>query len=231
MKKIIIITISFLSILSFLSNLNGVNVLAVTSTPSATATASAKTASTSGSKVQDLLNRVSDKVTKLTDKMRRTYHGPVKSSSDETYVVTTSEGEKKITTNNATDFFRIKAGKRSTIDFDGIKAGDDIVSIGTIDSQTTDMTAKQVIAKIHRSNFVGTISAVDKSIVTITLPDKTTVKVDLSNALTYEKIVNGKIHTAKLSDFVTESTIFVIAYSPDAKTGIYSSLKALTFSK
>lgn len=192
-----------------------------------TSTPSAKSATTSGDKVQDLLNRVSDKVTQITEKMRRTYHGSVKTVSTSTITIETSGGNRNIVTNDATDFFRFRAGNKTTIDLKGIKADDDIVAIGTIDPQTTDMTAKQIIAKIHRANFAGTITSMDKSVATITLTDNTQVKVGLDSALTYKKVLDGKIVPAKLADFTINNTIFVIAHSPDLKTEVYSSLKAL----
>lgn len=227
-KKIII----FLFLINLINSINLISfAFASTSTQSPTSTSSAKPASSSASKVQDLLNRVADKVTAITEKMQRTYHGTVKSNSRSTLVVTTPDGDKNIVTNDATDFFRIRAGSQTSIDLKGIKVGDDIAAIGTIDPQTTDMTAKQVIAKIHRYNYSGTITSVDKGIATITLPDNSAVKVDLTSALALKKIVAGKIVTAKLADFTVNSTIFIIAYSPDPKTGIYSSLKALVWTK
>lgn len=225
MKKVII-TLSILTILTVSIHSYRFVAFAATSTPSAVSTPSAKPES----KVQDLLDRVSDKVTKLTEKMQRTYHGPIKSISTTTITLTTSEGSKNVITNDATDFFRIKAGKQSTTDLKGLKSGDDISVIGTIDPQTTDMTAKQIVAKIHRSNFSGTIQNVEDTIATITLPDNSTVKVDLDGTK-LEKVSSGKIIPAKLSDFVENSTIFAIAFSPDSKTGVYSSLKALALNK
>ncbi|KKU91854.1 MAG: hypothetical protein UY21_C0009G0045 [Microgenomates group bacterium GW2011_GWA1_48_10] len=195
------------------------------------ATPSAQTSTTSGSKAQELLNRVSDKINQIADKTRRTYHGPVKSTTASAHIISTPEGDKKIITNDATSFYRFKAGRRTEIEFKNIKTGDDVSAIGTIDPQNGDMTAKQVTAKIHRYNYVGTPDSVNKGIATITLPDNSQIKVDLSDALTLKKIIDGKISPAKLANFKTGNTIFVIAHSPDAKTGMYSSLKALILTK
>lgn len=221
MKKIALI--SLISLISLIAS----PVLAAPATPSAqTASPSAKDAPPAN-KAQELLNRVADRVTALTDKMRRSYQGNVKSVGKNSYSLTSDEGNKVVVTNDATSFYRIRAGSRTEIEFKDIKANDYVVAVGTIDPSSSEMTAKQVIAKIHRFNYVGTIDEVGKGIVTMTLLDNSQVKVDLSDALAYKKIVAGKIQAAKLADFKQGSTMFVIAFSADPKTGVYSSLKAL----
>lgn len=206
------------------------DVLAASATPSSqNSTQSAKTPPQS--KAQEILNRVADKVTEISNKMRRTYHGTVKSVSATSLTVSTKEGNRTISTNNATSFYRFRAGTRSEIELANIKAGDDISAMGTIDPQSEDMTAKQIIAKIHRYNYVGLIDSLEKGVATVTLNDNSQVKIDLTDALVLKKVIEGKIATAKLTDFNESSTIFVIAHSPDSKTGVYSSLKALVLAK
>lgn len=198
----------------------------------ATATPSSQTASTSAqNKAQELLKRVADKVSAITTQNRVSYWGKIKQVGTAAYTITTQDGDKVITTNDATSFYRIKAGTRSDVEFKDLKVGDDIAAIGTVDPSNGTMTAIDVIAKIQRYVYVGQITDVTKGIATITLADNSQVKVDLTDAISYRKIVAGKIISAKLAEFQKDATIFVLAYSPDPKTGIYSSLKALMLNR
>ncbi len=193
---------------------------AVDSTVSSAATPSAAKVTPVEKKAQDLLDRVATKVAQIADSDKRTYHGVIKSVGTETYTITTSEGDRQIATNDATEFFRIKASKKSETDFAGIKKGEDIVVIGTIDPATKTMTAKQIITKIKRTVFAGPITAVEKNIITIN-----GTKIDLSDASYEQMDADGKITVAKVSDFQTGKTAFVLAHSPEDE--VYSSLKAL----
>lgn len=180
-------------------------VFAVDSTPSA---------ATPSAKAQDLLDRVATKVAQIANQQKRTYHGVVKSTGTNSYSLTTDEGDRTIVTNDATNFYRTKAGKRSPSDFKGIKIGEDIAAIGTIDPNNKSMTAKQVIQKIKRTIFVGKVETVDKSVVTVT-----GTKIDLADSnYDSKEIAVGKL-------------IFILAHTKDPKTGIYSSLKVLIINK
>ncbi|MBI4099964.1 hypothetical protein HY440_03055 [Candidatus Microgenomates bacterium] len=183
--------------------------------------------STPSAKAQDLLDRVATKVAQLSAQLQKAYAGQIKSLGDTTIVITTESAERAIHTSDATSFFRVRANNRSEVNFAALKIGDDIAAIGTIDPATSDLTARQIIAKIARTNLTGTIKAIDKTIVT--LPDDT--KVDLDGASLKLLTANRKIITAKLADFKVGATIFVIAHSPDQNSGIYASLKALTIAQ
>lgn len=222
MKKILILLVLFLT-------LSPVTVFAATTDP---ATPSSQTSTTSGTteKAKDLLDRVATKVAELVKKERRTYTGSIKSKAAKTsFVITTSDGDVTVTTNEATDFYRVRSGSQSDASFATLKVADDIAAIGTIDSQTKEITARQVIAKIKRTNITGRIEVVDKNILTIKGQVGASVRVDLTDAVTLEKAgPDGKIIKAKIADFVEKQSVFVIGYSPDPKTGTYSVLKALT---
>lgn len=186
-------------------------VLAAEATPSATPIEK---------KAQDLLDRVATKVAQLATTSKRTYHGKIKTVGKTSYVITTSEGDRTIETNDATEFYRIRASKRNDTDFAGIKKDEDIVAIGAIDPATKTMTANQVVTKIKRTVVAGPIESLDKNVATV----KGT-KVDLSDA-SYQKIgSDGKITTATLGDFKSGSIVFLLAHSPE--DGVFSSLKAL----
>lgn len=196
-------------------------------TPSAAASPSGKV----DSRAQDILNRVTTKVEELANKQRKTYFGTVKSVGTKSYVVTTLDGDKTISTNDAASFFRIRAGNRTEVKFENIKVGDDLAAVGTIDPSTGEMTARQIIVKIARQNISGMVSAVDKGVVTVNQPDQTPIKIDLDSAITLKKMDNtGKVTTAKGADFTVNSPIFVIGYASD-KPDVLSVLKALVLTK
>lgn len=210
-------------------------VLAATATPSSAATASAKTTTATPAADLDPISKdLVDRVIKSVEQngsLRRTYSGPIKSVGTNSYVVTTSDGDHTISTGDVTSFYRVKAGKTTETNFAGIKKGEDIVAIGTIDPANGEMTAKEVISKIARQNIVGKITAVDEGMATISVGDKT-VTVDLNDATTLKKVdATGKIVTAKLADFKADTTIFVMAYVSDPDSNDLSSLKALLLTK
>lgn len=183
-------------------------------------------------KAQDLLDRVATKVATLTSKLRRVYTGKVKSAGTTSYVVTTSDGDRTVTTNDVTNFFRIRAGNRSEINFSAIKVGDDVAAMGTVDPQTGEMTAKQIIAKIKRFNIVGKITVIDKLTYTITELSNKTTKVDLSDAITLKMITTkNQIVPATVENFKEGDQAFVIAYSSDSTSDILSALKAIDLAK
>jgi len=215
---------SFLTILALCFTVSLAPVYAIVSTPSAAPAAT----SAASKKAQDLLDRVATKVAELTANLRRTYSGSVGSLGKTSLTITTPEGEKSISTNEATTYYRLKAGSRSETAFTGIKAGDDLVAIGTIDPQNGEMTAKQIILKIKRSNFVGTITAVNNGIVTLKELGGPQTQIDLNDATSLKKTtLAGKVSAATISNFALNSQIFVIAYADSQKPTDFLALKAL----
>jgi hypothetical protein len=180
-------------------------------------------------RAQEILLQVTDKVTQITNTLRRTYGGKIKSVGTASVVITTNEGDKTVVTNDATSFYKIRAGNRGEIGFNNLKAADDLVAIGTIDPANFEMTAKQIIVKVRRYNLVGTITAVSKNIATVKEFAGPESQVDLADAVALKKISGGKIVPAKVADFVANSTIFAIAYLPDPTSGTLSALKALLY--
>ena len=209
MKKIILIIIVFFV---FSSSIFAVE----TSTPSA--------------KQQDLMDRLTTKVAELSNQLRRTYWGKVKSTGTSSISLSTPEGDRTITTNDVTTYFRIRSGNRTEINFSGLKTGDDIVGTGTVDPQNNEMTARQIIAKIQRYNLAGTITEINKSIIAVQDFSGKIFQIDFSDAIALKKTdVAGKISVAKFSDFQKGSLVFVMGYFIDATTQEYSVLKALVY--
>lgn len=176
---------------------------------------------------QELLDKVATKVAELTAKQRNIYVGTIKTAGTVSYTVTTGDGDKTVTTTEGTNFYRIRAGNRTDATFKSIKASDDIGAVGTIDPQTGEMTAKQVIAKIQRQNIVGVIESLGKD----GAASISGTRIDLTSAGTLKKVDKaGKISTAKVADFAAGNVAFVIAYASD-NSGVLSSLKAMVLSK
>ncbi len=224
MKRLLFIIFNFLVIsylLFFVSSYS--RAVAITATPSATPPSDNK-------KAQDLLDRVATKVAELAAKMKRSYRGTVKSVGTSSFILTTPDGQRTVAVNDATVYYRIRAGNRTEIALKNLKAGEDVVATGTIDPTTSEMTARQVIAKIERLNIVGVVTAVNKTVYTLKQNGGTETTVDLADALTLKKLdISGKFLTAKLADFKEGSVVFVIAYSSDTKSQTLSSLKALVY--
>ena len=208
MKKIFLILLILISQFSILKS----SVVAVDATPS----------SQVEKKAQDLLDRVATKVAQIANDNKKTFHGKVKSIGTESFTVSSGSTDKIINVNDATDFYRIKAGKRSDSDFKSLADSDDVVAVGTIDPSSGSMTAKQVIDKINRENVFGEITDVNKKIVTIDGK-----KIDLVGADIYKTSPDGKIIDAKYADFDKGTYAIFVAVSPDPKTGVFSSLRAL----
>lgn len=209
MKNLIFTCLTVLTLFIFVPR-----VLAVPATPSA------------DQKTQELLDRVATKVAELADQTRRTYHGTIKSLGTSSLIVSTDDGDKTVAVNSATSFFRIRAGSRSETDLKGLKVGDYITAVGTIDPSSGDMTTKQIIAKIHRTNLTGTIQSITKGVATINSTD-----IDLTDASLKTLTRDNKIVAAKLSDFTSGNQIFAIAFSSDPKSATLSALKSLTLTK
>ncbi len=215
MKKIFLFFITFIAFINFIPLL-GAPVLAVTATPSGTA-------APVNSRAQEILNRVTNKVTQLSEQLKKTYVGKIKSVGTSSVVITTGDGDRTVSTNEVTSLYRVRSGSRSEINFAALKSGDDLAAFGTIDPGNLEMTAKQIIAKVRRYNLAGVITANEKNVVTIKEFSGPETKVDLEGAVSLKKNLGTVFSPAKLADFKAGSTVFVIGYSD----GISSSLFAL----
>ncbi|MCL4389808.1 MAG: hypothetical protein M1484_03565 [Patescibacteria group bacterium] len=199
MKKLIKVII-FITVIAFITR----PALAVDATPSGNS---------------DILDQLASKAAQLTQGFRRVYTGEIKSVGTTSYTVTTNSGDKLVTTNDATSFFRYRANKHTEINFSALKNGDDLAAIGTIDPQTGEMTAKQIIAKVHRYNIVGLVQSRTDMVFTIKETSGKISKVDLSGLTTNPaSIKNG--------DFIG-----VIAYVSDPNSDTLTSLRVVDFTK
>lgn len=184
------------------------------------------------SAAQDLQDQMATKVADLARKLRRVYTGKIKSTGTTSYVVTTSDGDRTVVTNDVTSFYRIRAGNKTEVSFGSLKIGDDVAVIGTIDPNTFEMTAKQIIAKVRRYNVVGTISEITKTAYSIQEIGGPKTPVDFEDAVSLKSLGSpGQITAAKINAFQPGDLIFAIAYFSDPKSDTLFVLKALRFEK
>lgn len=178
------------------------------------------------SAAQDILNRVTDKVTEIADALKKVYVGQIKSVGTTSIIITSGNGDLTISTNEATSFYRFRSGAQTEINFAGLKKGDDVSATGTIDPSNLEMTARQIIAKVHRYNIVGTIQANTNNVITVKAFDGPTSQIDLSDTPTLKKNLGTIFSPAKLSDFKVGAIVFVIAYTDPTSTAL-PALKAV----
>lgn len=176
-------------------------------------------------RAQEILDRVINTVSTQADQLRRTYVGKIKTLGTSSIVLSTSEGDRTVVTNDVTTYFRYRSGTRSEISFSKLTPGAELVAMGTIDPSNLEMNARQIIAKVHRYNLVGTIQHSRDNIFSIKEFNGPTTDVDFSGALSLKKNLGTLFIPAKISDFKVNSMVFVIGYS-DQVSATLSALKA-----
>lgn len=178
---------------------------------------------TPSARAQEILERV---LAKSAQQPRRTHLGKIKTLGTSSIVITTAEGDQTIATTDVTSFYRFRSGSRSEINFSNLKVGDDLVAVGTIDPSSAQMTAFQIIAKVHRYNLVGVIESANNGLISLKEFGGGLSQIDLNGSVTLKKNVGTIFSTAKIADFKAGATAAVICYfDPSAKA--LSSLKAI----
>lgn len=179
------------------------------------------TVATSTPAAQEILNRVTDKVTQIANQLKKVYVGKIKTLGTTSITITSGDGDHSISTNEATVFYKIRSGNRTEIAFPNLKVGDEIAAVGTINSTNLEMTAKQIIVKVHRFNMIGTITARKNDVITLKEFNGVESLIDLSDTPVIKK--------AKLADFKVGTIAAVIAYI-DPTTSSLAALKAVIIS-
>ncbi len=178
------------------------------------------------SAAQDILNRVTDKVTEIADSLKKVYVGQIKSVGTTSVIITSSDGDQTISTNEATAFYRVRSGSQTEINFSGLKKGDDLSATGTIDPSNLEMTARQIIVKVHRYNIVGVIQTNVNNVISVKEFSGPTSQIDISDTPILKKNLGTIFSTAKLSDFKVGSTVLIICYTDPTSTSL-PALKAV----
>jgi hypothetical protein len=110
------------------------------------------------SAAQNLLDRVATKVASLAEKLKTGAAGEITEIANKIIFLK----DQKILTSEATVYYRIKAGNRSTIDLKNLAKGEDIAVVGIADAATGEITARQIIAKVQRLVLTGRVTDIDK---------------------------------------------------------------------
>ena len=219
-KLIVLITIFFLFPFP---------VLAVSASQSAIATKSAnpKDQTESSNSAKDLVNKITDKVSQMGQSLKKAYSGKIRSLGNNTISLTHDQGEVFIETNDATNFYKVRAGQRTSGDFKSLKIGTEITVIGIYDEGAKTLVARTLIDKIRRYAVFGKVNNIQKDLVTITLSDGTNKIVDLKDTLVFKKLSAKKdIVIAKQADIGQGDHVSVIGYYLDGETNL-TGLKVL----
>lgn len=112
--------------------------------------------------IKELRERVATKVAELSKKMLRSWLGIVKSVSSGKISLTTKDGEKTILTNDQTKIFRLGSAGKKTIETSDLVVDEEIVTIGSLNQDTGQMTAKVIIAKKLPVIINGKVSEINK---------------------------------------------------------------------
>lgn len=187
-------------------------------------------AATSSARSLEIQNQVDKLVTKISDDLKRTYVGKIRSVGTSSVIIGTDEGDRTVSTNEVTSVYRVRSGNRAEVTFNSLKSGDELTAFGTIDPGNMEMTAKQIIAKIHRYAIAGAVTAAQDNVLTIKEFTGAETKVDISSAVALKKNLGTVFSTAKLADFKVGATVFITAYTDPADPTTLQGLKALIIS-
>lgn len=191
-------------------------------------TSSAKTATKSAEnpdKAKDLVNKINDKVAQMGLNLKKSYSGKIRSLGNNTITLTYDSGEIVAEANDATNFYRLRAGKRSTIDFKSLKVGSDLTIIGILDEGSHTLISRTVIDKVARIAIFGKVTQVSKGTLTISLPDGKKQDVDTSGATIKKLSAKKEITTGRASDISADDYVSVIGYLDDDTSTTLTALK------
>lgn len=182
-----------------------------------TASVFAETATPSAS--QELLDRVATKVATLAEKMKKATAGEITSVGSKSFFI----GDTKINVSEVTTYYKIKAGNRTTIDFKNLVKGDDAAVIGTLDSATGEITARQVIVKIQRLTLSGKVTIIDAKKNIYTLDGK---EAEIDSTTAVKTATAAAILKSKYSDIKVGDNLIIYGYYVKPSTPL-TTLKAL----
>ncbi|MCL5095472.1 MAG: DUF5666 domain-containing protein [Patescibacteria group bacterium] len=211
MKKILAFSLGLLAILAIPGK-----TLAVVSTSSSEASKSRILRNEQKEQVKDLRERVATKVAELKEKMRRAWSGDVKLISGKTITLTVKNSDKTVVTDENTLFFRIGTGAKKIITLDDLDTGEKIVAFGQANEETSQMTAKIIIAKVLPFNLNGKVTAVDAKTKTLTVSAKKgnfTVMIDTNTKILLWEKGQG-LNSAELSQIKIGDRVHVNGLTP-----------------
>lgn len=187
---------------------------ATSASPSAIATNSAQTTATSSSKAKEILDKINNKANQLGLNQKRIYHGKIRSLGNNSISLLTDDGDIYAETSEATNFYRLRANQKTTIEFKNLKIGLDLTITGTMDESTNTLLTRTVVDKIRRIHLFGRVSEIKRDYVLLALADGTKKEVDISSVVNIKKYnsKNNTIVSGKVSEIKLEDTLMAVAY-------------------
>lgn len=201
---------------------------AVAATPSAATTESA---TNSGTKLEELKERLATKVAELRTSEKRAIYGTVKSKSLTTLVVETKIKDLKVELTDDVKIFQYLKGKRTELTLDDLTKGDSVTVYGDYDTTLDLLKATYILIQaIQPLRISGTIGAIDRNDYSLTLksPDGQTYTIDIE---TITKITRwdktNKFAKSGFSRMTEGETIHVVGSPVPKKENRISGIRIL----
>ncbi len=187
------------------------------------ATTSAKTTPPSpvpSDKAKDILNRISDKATQLGQTFKKVYLGKIKSLKNNMMVITTDSGDISVDTTEATNFYRVRSGQKTTIEFKSLKTDMDILVSGTLDETTNTISARTVIDKLRRFQVFGRVEEINlkKGRVIIKTAEDLTKEVNIADTVSQKKLKDKDLVTYRDSEIAVGDYLSALGIYEDSNT-------------
>lgn len=167
--------------------------------------------------VKELRERLATRVAELREKMRKAFHGEIKSISGKTIILTSPQGDKTILTDEETSFFRTGVLGRKKISLSDLVLGEKITVFGQLNQDTGQLTAKVILAKVLPININGKVAAVDIEGGTITVQTlkRGSLIVDVEVTTKILAFVKGEgLKPSGLSKIKAGDRVHVIGFTP-----------------
>jgi hypothetical protein len=207
MRKIIVLLVVYCLLVS--------PVLAVDATKSAASSPSATQKAPISEKAKDLVDKINNKIDKMGLNLKRAYSGKIRSLGNSTITLTYDSGEISVETNEATNFFKIRSGNRTSTDFKNLKVGADLTVVGLLDEGSHTLVARTVLDKIRRVAVNGKVSSLKGNKITVNFPEGKTQVIDTSTASIKKLSSKKEITASKVSEISEDDFLYAIGYFED----------------
>ncbi len=174
-------------------------------------------------KSRELLDRFATKAAEIAKNYQKPLLGRVISLGAKTIAIKTeNNGEKTVYVSEATNYYRFRAGQKTTTDLKSLQKDDYIAALGTLDPATNDLTATQIIAKTKKETLVGEITDRNLpkglfSLKSLTSPNSPTISLEIELSTPIKIASDGAILKGKYSHLKTAKNLAVTGYY-DAET-------------
>lgn len=184
--------------------------------------------------INEIKEKVASKVAEIRQSKQFVISGKVKSKNNESFILISDDGDKKILTDKTAKYYWINTiGKKINITYSNLAVDDDFAVLTkgfTID----ETTASMAIGKFNTFVFKGMViqEPVDKKI-TIRLEDKNTeIPIAIQTATNLSVLnKNGENATVKIADLKEETKLLIRGYYNTEKDNEIIATRVLIFEK